>query len=200
MKIENCIFKILFLAPRGQRVKLYIPSIVRRDYLHPWFICVDVVLQPIIRHRPSISRKVNYCTDNLPFLEEPVICCTNINAYDINSWFKIIFDTRFIYRIFTEFRHPMQHIYFSISRGHSPLPTKNSQRTSHSSTFRASVWLHYGDVIMGTIASQITSLTMVYSTVYSGTDQRKHQSCANGHWPLCGEFTGDWWIPCTNGQ
>ena len=35
--------------------------------------------------------------------------------------------------------------------------------------------LHYGDVIMGATASQITSLTIVYSTVYSA-DQRKHQS------------------------
>ena len=29
---------------------------------------------------------------------------------------------------------------------------------------------------MGAMASQITSLTIVYSTVYSGADQRKHQS------------------------
>ena len=29
---------------------------------------------------------------------------------------------------------------------------------------------------MGTMASQLTSLTIVYSTVYSGADQRKHQS------------------------
>ena len=35
---------------------------------------------------------------------------------------------------------------------------------------------HYSDVIMGTIASQITSLTIVYLAVYSGADQRKHQS------------------------
>ena len=35
---------------------------------------------------------------------------------------------------------------------------------------------HYSDVIMGTIASQITSLMIAYSTVYSGADQRKHQS------------------------
>ena len=35
---------------------------------------------------------------------------------------------------------------------------------------------HYNDVIMGAMASQITSLTLVYSTVYSGADQRKHQS------------------------
>ena len=29
---------------------------------------------------------------------------------------------------------------------------------------------------MGAIASQITSLTIVYSTVYTESDQRKHQS------------------------
>ena len=38
---------------------------------------------------------------------------------------------------------------------------------------------HYSDVIMGTMASQITSLTIVDSTVYSGADQRKHQSSAS---------------------
>ena len=31
---------------------------------------------------------------------------------------------------------------------------------------------------MGKMASQITSLTIVYSTVYSGADQRKYQSSA----------------------
>ena len=34
---------------------------------------------------------------------------------------------------------------------------------------------HYSDVIMGAMASQITSLTIVYSTVYSGAHQRHHQ-------------------------
>ena len=38
---------------------------------------------------------------------------------------------------------------------------------------------HYNDVIMTTIASQITSLTIVYSTVYSDADQSKHQSSAS---------------------
>ena len=32
---------------------------------------------------------------------------------------------------------------------------------------------------MGALASQITSLTSVYSAVYSGEDQRKHQSSAS---------------------
>ena len=40
-------------------------------------------------------------------------------------------------------------------------------------------WLHYDYVIMGAIASQMTSLTIVYSTVYSGADQSKHQSSAS---------------------
>ena len=39
--------------------------------------------------------------------------------------------------------------------------------------------VYYNDVIMGAIASQITSLTIVYSTVYSDVDQRKHQSSAS---------------------
>ena len=41
------------------------------------------------------------------------------------------------------------------------------------------IWDHYSDGIMGTVASQITSLTIVYSTVNSGTDQRKHQNSAS---------------------
>ena len=38
---------------------------------------------------------------------------------------------------------------------------------------------HYDDVIMSAIASQITSLTIVYSIAYSDADQRKHQSSAS---------------------
>ena len=42
------------------------------------------------------------------------------------------------------------------------------------------IWsTHYSDVIMGAMASQITSLTSVYSTVNSGADQRKHQNSAS---------------------
>ena len=37
--------------------------------------------------------------------------------------------------------------------------------------------------------SQITSLIIVHSTVYSGAYQRKIK--APRHWPLCGEFTGE---------
>ena len=38
---------------------------------------------------------------------------------------------------------------------------------------------HYSVVIMGMMASQIISVSKVYLTVYSGADQRKHQSSAS---------------------
>ena len=41
------------------------------------------------------------------------------------------------------------------------------------------VFTHYSDVIIGAMESQIISLTIVYLTVYSGADQRKHQSSAS---------------------
>ena len=51
---------------------------------------------------------------------------------------------------------------------------------------------------MGTVASQITSLMIVYSIVYSGTDQRKHQSSAS--LALVRGIRRDRWIPRTKGQ
>ena len=62
-------------------------------------------------------------------------------------------------------------------------------------------WLtlqHYVDVIMTTMASQITSLTVVYSIVYSDADQRKHQSSAS--LAFVWGFHRDRWIPRTTGQ
>ena len=50
---------------------------------------------------------------------------------------------------------------------------------------------HYNDVIMSAISSLITSFTIVYSSVYSGTDQRKDQSVTGlceGNSPVTGEF------------
>ena len=63
---------------------------------------------------------------------------------------------------------------------------------------------HYNDVIMAAMASPITSLTFVCSTVYSSLDQKKHQSSASlafargihrwlvnsphGNSPVTGEF------------
>ena len=52
---------------------------------------------------------------------------------------------------------------------------------------------HYNDFIMSAMVSQITSLTIVYSTVYSGADQRKKTKLCvtglcKGNTPVTGEF------------
>ena len=53
---------------------------------------------------------------------------------------------------------------------------------------------HYNDVIMSVMVSEITSLTIVYSTVHSGADQRKHQSSVSlafvHRWPV--NFPHQW--------
>ena len=58
--------------------------------------------------------------------------------------------------------------------------------------------VHYDDVIMTQLASQITSLTVVYSAVYSDADQRKHQSSAS--LAFVWGIHRDRWIPRTKGQ
>ena len=57
---------------------------------------------------------------------------------------------------------------------------------------------HYDDVIMTTMAAQITSVTVVYSTVYSDANQRNHQSSAS--LAFVWGIHRDRWIPRTNGQ
>ena len=49
---------------------------------------------------------------------------------------------------------------------------------------------------MGAMGYQITNLTIVYATVYSGGENITDPH----HWSLCGEFTGDQYISRTNGQ
>ena len=55
------------------------------------------------------------------------------------------------------------------------LITKRSFSRSRSKTRNG----HYNDVIMGAIASQITSLTIIFSAIYLDTDKKKHQSSAS---------------------
>ena len=59
--------------------------------------------------------------------------------------------------------------------------------------------IHYNDVKMSAMASQITSLTVVYATVYSRRRSKKDIT-APRHWPLCREFTSNRWNPRTKGQ
>ena len=75
-----------------------------------------------------------------------------------------------------------------------PMWKKQRGKSFNSLPLPLKLIIHYSDVIMSAMASQITSITIVYSIVYTGADQRKHQSSA---W---GEFTGHRKIPHTKGQ
>ena len=68
------------------------------------------------------------------------------------------------------------------THNHGPIPDKCILVFQHEYHIRTT--FHYSDVIMGAKTSQITSLTIVYSTVYSGADQRNIKVPC--HWPLCG--------------
>ena len=57
--------------------------------------------------------------------------------------------------------------------------TNRSHDSRQNVISRGAKEFHYNDVIMNTIASQLTSLAIVYSIVYSGADQSKHQSTAS---------------------
>ena len=57
---------------------------------------------------------------------------------------------------------------------------------------------HYDDVIMSAMASLFTSLKIVCSAVYSGADQRKHQTSAS--LAFVRGIHRDRWIPRTKGQ
>ena len=59
------------------------------------------------------------------------------------------------------------------------IPVDKALFSHHLYKRKPDVWIHYDDVIMTMLASQITSLTVVYSIVYSDVNQRKHQSSAS---------------------
>ena len=79
-----------------------------------------------------------------------------------------------------------------------PSPPDSLPPSSVSNDDESAVDIHYIDVIMTTMSSQITSLTVVYSTVYSDADQIKHQSSAS--LTFVWGIHRDRWIPRTKGQ
>ena len=76
-------------------------------------------------------------------------------------------------------------------------PVRVSECMPNNSLVETSLFsfVHYNDVIMTTVACQITSFTIVYSIVYSGANQRKHQSSAS--LAFVRGIHRDRWIPRT---
>ena len=112
----------------------------------------------------------------------------------------------FLYRLYSMFLlqvHLTMGQYWSSASGNGLVPKRRQAITwvndepVTDAFMHQQASMHYGDVIISTMASQITSLTIAYSIVYPGADKKNK---ALRHWPLWGEFTGDRWIPRTKGQ
>ena len=88
----------------------------------------------------------------------------------------------------------------SVDQSYKPIiaSVRHPQCTAQTKNVPISALNHYDDVIMGAMASQITGLAIVYSILYSGTDQRKHQSSAS--LAFVRGIHRDRWIPRTKGQ
>ena len=75
-------------------------------------------------------------------------------------------------------------LYYWVGQGHLVIYINIDRyltTTNHNNALTMRVYnmsRHYSDAILSAMASQITSLKIVYPTVYSSTDQRKHQSSA----------------------
>ena len=88
----------------------------------------------------------------------------------VKTWFKISYRQSNILEIMCNFVTSVMSV-----DGLAPLGASTSTGRKVMTKFV----FHYIDVIMATLASQITSSTVVYSTVHSDADQRKHQSSAS---------------------
>ena len=78
------------------------------------------------------------------------------------------------------------------------ISVNSSAHTVYEGISLCEAYIHHSDIIMSAMASQMTGVLIVCSTVCSGADQKKYQ--APRHWPLWGESTGDRWIPFKKGQ
>ena len=75
------------------------------------------------------------------------------------QWYRLVGIQRILFPQKTKFILNREYHRIRLKKFREALPRWNS------------FWIYYSDVIMGTMASQITNLTIVYSAVYSGADE-----------------------------
>ena len=149
--IDNVNLELLYLS------KLHSPEVKAKSHrFNKWDAAFATSSSHDLIHvretMPWLNDAFNITISVLIFIKEIIIQLKHQHIFIL----KIII--MYIWKIYM---FPL-YIKCSITRGHSPQGPQ-----------------HYSDVKMGMIASQITSLTIVYLTVYSGADQRKHQSSAS---------------------
>ena len=138
-----------------------------RKFYHGYPLCIwqwrhnwHCVLNRLSRRRSKKTSKLRVtglCNGNSPVTGE-FLAQRASNAEYVSIWWR--------------------HHVNNVAR-YDPIPWNPLLHYQSREVYGQTIRHHYCDVIIGTMASQITNLTIVYSTVYSGTDQRKHQSSAS---------------------
>ena len=98
--------------------------------------------------------------------------CAEFLNWNIKILFTIIFISSF---------HDIEEAHISVVFEVWPPGNGQMDYVRYGSLFSMNVTSaeHYSDVMMGAMASRITSFTIVYSAVYSSADERQHQSFAS---------------------
>ena len=157
-----------------------------------WIVACVLVVNPIFLWKCQIWNITNSHHNGT---QHPGFWFTNYftnNSTSISKKLYVFFKPNGIIPVWCQFGSRMTKIsliYIYITRG--------QWVNLHAHEKRIAVW-HYNDVIMTMVASQITSLTVVYSTVYSDADQRKHQSSVS--LAFVRGIHRYRWIPRTKGQ
>ena len=111
----------------------------------------------------------NYCEDIITCQNVMISAFTKVHAIIQRTYQQTYHDVNFFGRHFA--MSPSSKLNHVVRQTHGTV----SARANHMHFENP----HYSDVIIGSMASQIATLTIVYSCVYSGADQRKHQSSAS---------------------
>ena len=111
-----------------------------------------------------------FCEADIYYLIEPITCgCKQRRGLYIHEGCCKQVDCTWWKELGQASKHVIENLLY-ISIPVIPIWLLSFSKTSH---------YHYDDVIMTMLESQITSLMVVYSIVYSGVNQRKHQSSAS---------------------
>ena len=136
----------------------------------------------------SFKKRVIRLVCGVPWRTHTVTLFHSLNALDVQQLYEYNVSL-LMYKYHRDMLPPVMdifvvHDYSTRQADLLHLPSCRTELAKRSFKYKATViWnqlkTHYFDHIMGAMASQITSIMTVFSTVLSGAEQRKHQSSAS---------------------
>ena len=155
-------------ATPGHTLLIYFDIFVLWDVNKTWHI-----LPPLLTsHRVCICHLLILISDLIFVVVTPYFS-------DIGWIQKYILNQTTLLRVLVRSHTTLQYFKFNTMNHNLTLLQSTSSESCPQFTPCRVLLYHCNDVIMSAMASQITSLTSVYPTVYAGADQRQHQSSAS---------------------